>query len=490
MCFTDSTNYVFMFVFSNDLALLLGATNEHILSTAAYIRGYGYGVIFSVLSSSILSFLQLDNAKKYATFCVLVMVISNIGFNFINVFCLKLGIFGAGLAVSISCIIMVIIATQYFIFKSSIFRYSFRFCSIDSAKDILYYGVPNAVNPVCNAFRNRILNQILMSLGGATAVSAMTIGDNIADAIGRVLDSGYSGSGRIMASVLSGERDRENLCKLSKIMMRSAGYLYFVSYAIVFMFAKPFALLMGADVANIAFYVLVIRISNIWYLTTSITSSAFCVLQGLGNVKQQILINVMNNLIFPVVLLITLSNRFGIPLAVGTSWISNILLIAIYAVIYRKQSHKWPKSIFKLVFIPESFGVSSLNSCSMTVYTVEESIAASEMTFDFCRKKGLETNISYFCSLCVEEMAVNSVIHGFAKAKQVDCSLNVRIIYESEGITIILRDDCPYFDPNRWLELCSSNNPISGIGIRIVSKISKKMEYTNTLGLNVLTIKI
>lgn len=476
--------------FSKELALLLGATQEHMITTASYIRGYGYGVVFSVLSSSILPFLQLDKAGKHATFSVMVMVISNIGINLLNVFWFKLGIFGAGLAVSVSCVLMVLFATTHFLFKSKIFNYSLKFCDLNFAKEILYQGVPNAVNPICNAFRNRILNHVLLSLGGTVAVSSMTIGDNIADAIGRVIDSGYSGSGRIVASVLAGEKDRENLQKLPKTMMHSAGYLYFLAYAIVFFFAKPLALLMGADSANIATYVLVIRISNIWYLTTSITSSAFCVLQGLGNVKIQSLLNLLNNFIFPTFLLATLSKTLGIPLAVGTAWISNILLIEIYVILYHRQAHKWPPSILEIIYIPESFGVLSKNTCSMTVHTLEESITASEMTLDFCREKGLDTNTTYFCSLCVEEMAVNSVIHGFKKAKRKDCSLDVRIIYEDESITIIVRDDCPYFDPNRWLELCSSDDPVCGIGIRIVSKLAKEMQYRNTLGLNVLTIKI
>ena len=476
--------------FSEKLALLLGASQEHMITTADYIRGYGFGVVFSVLSSSILPFLQLDKAGKRATLCVIVMAISNIGMNLLNAFWFRLGIFGVGLAVSVSNILMVLSAAPHFAFKSTIFRYSIRFFSFGFIKEILYQGMPNAVNPLCNAFRNRIVNQVLLSLGGTVAVAAMTVGDNIADAIGRVVDSGYSGSGRIMASVLAGERDRENLRRLPKIMMRSAGYLYFMAYAIVFFFAKPIALLMGADPANIAVYILIIRISNIWYLTTSVTSSVFCVLQGLGNVRLQSLLNLLNNFVFPALLLMALKKPLGIPLAVGTAWISNILLIGIYAVLYRTQANKWPPSILELIYIPESFGVLSENTCSMTVRTLEESIAASEMTLDFCRKKGLESKTAYFCSLCVEEMAANSVLHGFTKVKRADCSLNVKVIYEDEGITIILRDDCPYFDPNRWLELCSSDDPIRGIGIRIVSKLSKKMEYTNTLGLNVLTIKI
>lgn len=247
---------------------------------------------------------------------------------------------------------------------------------------------------------------------------------------------------------------------------------------------------MGADVINIAVYVLVIRVSNIWYLTTSVTSSAFCVLQGLGNVKLQSLSNLLNNFVFPSLLLVTLSKPLGIPLAVGTAWISNILLMILYAVLYRRQAHKWPASILELIFIPESFGVLSENTCSMTVRTMEQGIAASKMTHDFCMKKGLKASTAFFCSLCVEEMAVNTVLHGFTKGKRADCSLDVRVIYEEKGITIILRDDCPYFDPNRWYELYSSDDPSHGIGIRIVSKLSKKMEYTNTLGLNVLTIKI
>ena len=53
-----------------------------------------------------------------------------------------------------------------------------------------------------------------------------------------------------------------------------------------------------------------------------------------------------------------------------------------------------------------------------------------------------------------------------------------------------LRDNCVPFDPHTKLEMYTGDDPLKNIGIKMVSKIAKEMNYQTTFGMNVLMIRL
>ena len=53
-----------------------------------------------------------------------------------------------------------------------------------------------------------------------------------------------------------------------------------------------------------------------------------------------------------------------------------------------------------------------------------------------------------------------------------------------------IRDDCAPFDPTKLMPHNKSVDQFSNVGIRLVFGIAKDIQYQNTLGLNVLTVRI
>ena len=89
----------------------------------------------------------------------------------------------------------------------------------------------------------------------------------------------------------------------------------------------------------------------------------------------------------------------------------------------------------------------------------------------------------------MEEMAGNIVEHGFNKDNKKH-SVDTRVVYKDGDVVLRLRDDCKPFDPEQRQKIADPGDPVKNIGIRMVFKISKKVEYQSLLGLNVLTIRI
>ena len=58
----------------------------------------------------------------------------------------------------------------------------------------------------------------------------------------------------------------------------------------------------------------------------------------------------------------------------------------------------------------------------------------------------------------------------------------------SEGLVIKLKDNCRLFDPAELGNIFDPIDPAGNIGIRLVRKVCREMEYHSLLGLNVLSI--
>lgn len=472
------------------ISRLLGASAESAAMTADYIRGLGTGMVFIVLSATLLPFLQLDRAAKTASAAVVTMVAVNIGFNLLNAFVLHWGMMGVGLSTAAANLASVLVCLPHFVSGSQTFRFSAKDIHGGTVGKIFYLGLPSAVSPVCLVFRDRVINQYVFNLGGTAAMSAMAVANNLSSGIGAAIEGGYSGSANLLSSVLVGERDRQSLTDLPRTMIRSISGLYLAAYAIVFFFAKPLALLFGAEPEFIEVYVLVIRLFNLWFVTNIFKSPTICIYRALGMVKTVSVFYALNTLVFPVAACLLLSGSFGLAAPVSTPWISEILLVASYIVYYRIREGRMPRSLAYITSIPEDLSVPEEDCFAAAIQTAEEAAAASEAVVAFCKSKGLSSRTAYYCGLCLEEMAVDTVTHGFAGSKPGQYTIDLRLCCKDGGVTVLLRDNCPHFDPTEWLALYAPEDPSRSIGIKMVAQLAKKMDYSSTLGLNVLTIEL
>lgn len=475
-------------IFPEQIARLMGATGECLPLTREYIRGYAIGFVFMILSSCLIPFLQLDAAGMISTIAVVAMMVVSVTVNILNYYVLHLGLFGVGIATASGNIAAVLIAVIYFALKSKLFRFSFKYVHWNTIQEIAHLGLPAAIAPICNVFRERVLNAAVFALAGTVGMSAMSIAGNFNNAVGCFVEAGYSGSGRMIASVLVGQRDRESLKKLPRIMFVSSWYIYVIAYGIVFVFAKPFALAFGAEVQHLAVYAMVIRLFNLWYLSNPLKSTVLCIYQALGKVNLLSVFTVLNNAVFPILTCLLFKDIFGLPLVASIPAIAEIYLIIVYIIYYAMKAKKLPESLLQLSYIPDAGSVPEKQTLNTAIISVDDAIQASKEAIDFCKVNHISDKKAYFCGLCIEEMAVDTVRNRFKDGKK--NAIDLRMILEDGVLSIMFRDNCMIFNPSEWLEHYSQEDPVRSIGIKMVSKLSQEMNYTTVLGLNILNIKL
>ena len=125
----------------------------------------------------------------------------------------------------------------------------------------------------------------------------------------------------------------------------------------------------------------------------------------------------------------------------------------------------------------------------ITVKTMEEVVTIAHTVQGFCRERGIDERRALLSGLALEEMAGNVVAHGFVKDNKRH-TVDVRVVHKGKDVILRLKDDCVPFDPGGRKTLTDSADPTENIGIRMVFRLAKDVQYQSILGLNVLTIKI
>ena len=86
-------------------------------------------------------------------------------------------------------------------------------------------------------------------------------------------------------------------------------------------------------------------------------------------------------------------------------------------------------------------------------------------------------------------MVANIVDYGFEMDNKENI-IDVFTIVENDEVFLRIRDNCKPFNPNDLSSIIDENDSIKNIGIKIVSKIAKHMNYQSTFGMNVSSIKL
>ena len=180
-------------------------------------------------------------------------------------------------------------------------------------------------------------------------------------------------------------------------------------------------------------------------------------------------------------------------LGLNAVYVANVLngvvtTLVIFGCAWIKKK-RFPRSMEELMLIPEGFGVPERERLDLSIRSMEDVVSVSRRVQSFCLERGVDARRAYLAGLAMEEMAGNIVDHGFTKDKK-SHSIDVRVARKEQDVILRIKDDCVPFDPGERQQLARGDDLTKNIGIRMVFKIARQVEYQNLLGLNVLTIRI
>ncbi|MBQ9251125.1 MAG: ATP-binding protein [Clostridia bacterium] len=473
-------------LFRNPLATAMGAGSEGELydQTRDYLAGFIIGAPATMGALALVPFLQMAGQSGLLIVAVLGMTVADVGFDLLNVLVFHGGMFGMGLASSLSYYVAMAIAMGYFLSKKCVFRFSMKLISREKIKELFVGGVPTVVGMAASVVLVFVLNKILLNVGGSEAVAAYSVLMTIGNA-SNCISTGVGGVSLTLSGILYNEEDRTGLRELLKLLVRYAVMLGVAVGALLIAFAPVLVGIFIPETGaaqNMA--ILGVRLFALGLLFCCVNNALKSMYQGTERVVLMEIISALEGAALPALCAWLGSLVWGVTgvwlyFVLGESL--TLLLTALY--VWKKNGGITLKAA-PFLLLKQDFGVQKENLLEMDLHSIDEVVSAAEQAQRFCRQHGQSEKTANHIALCVEEMASNTVLHGFEKGK--NNHLSIRIQHKENRWTLRFRDDCRAFDPVSY----TPKDTQDALGIRVVMAMADDIRYTYSLNLNNLTIKL
>lgn len=165
---------------SDPIASMLGATEETIAYTVEYLRVV---LLFSpvfILNNIMTAFVRNDGNPHLAMTAMTVSTLTNIVLDYVFIFPLQLGMFGAALATGLGTVLGLLIHLTHFLRKNSTLRLIRMKPELREILQIFRCGISNFVTEFSAGIVILAFNSVILRLAGNTGVAAYGIVANIA----------------------------------------------------------------------------------------------------------------------------------------------------------------------------------------------------------------------------------------------------------------------------------------------------------------------
>ena len=478
------------FIFAAPLADLLGASPDLKDKLILYIRGFAIGILPFLLATQVGYFLEIERQSKRNYVGVGVMIVANILADIVLVAVFNMGILGLAIATSACNILYCLILLSYYFKPGAQLKFSRKAIDWKSTWPVIKIGFPGALLVLCLAIRGGVLNRLLLQYGGTDGLSAMAS----FNMIGGLFMAYCIGGGivvRTLTSIFIGEEDKYSIKHLIKVVFSKGLAVTAVIAAIIIVFSGLFASIFFPDTTTNVF-ALTKSLIIVYGLCIPLILVCCVFTNYMQAMEHNLYVNFLSTfdgffaMIIPAMILAPLMGIKGIWLAIPIGIILTMLATPVYCMIWWKRK---PRNMDEWMFFKPDFGVAKEDAINVRLTSVEDVVNVSEQVEEFCVDHGLDHKTAYHAALCLEEMAVNVVTHGFEKDDK-DHQIDLHVMYKDDKVLLRIKDDCVPFNPQERADQVSPDDPIKGIGIRMVMKIAEDVSYNNLLGLNVLTITL
>lgn len=474
-----------IFAFANPISYALGARDEVISLSTLYIRGIAFGMLPTMFTPSLMVFLQMYNDSNKTFISTIILVVCNLVFSLLNATVIKGGVFGMGIATSISQII-----SMMYLFiclkKKKVVEFDVKQFNIKETITMIVVGSPSGLAQILYATRNIIFNQQAQAILGVAAVTALTVMNSTAGVFDAV-NIATKEATISLSSIFAGEKDKESLKALFKVSNRNGIIMALCKVVIIFITGRFLCTSFGAkgEVIDLSYSLYVFYAYAM--PVNIIVCALFGIYQSLEKTRFLNIIQAFSALFFPVGWTLIMKYVIGINALWSSFLMAEVFTILAVFIVALIKYKRIPTTIEQWLLIDKEFSYD--NKLAITVRSVDEVVKVASKVQEFCKENNIDQRRSLMCGLCLEEIAGNVVEHGFIKSNKKHQSVDIFVAVDKQDLTLRIRDNAIAFDPRVKLGV-KSDDPCKNIGIKMVNKVAKDMTYQNYFGMNVLVVKL
>lgn len=450
---------------------------SRILSTDVsydYVRTYlkitYIGGMFKTMLYIPFFYLRLEGKNGRSMAAMLTMTILNILLDYLFLFKLELGIAGAAWAS--------IIATMAAVFMSFVFLFSGKTnfapgIKVPKKKDlyaIIKYGSPMALNNILSSLKIFCINLILKLLGASGMTSIFAAINNISE-FSICVQNGVPQTATAMTAVFFGEKDTDSIKGILRLQLRVGVILSIVCAVVLIIISGRVGAIFGIDydcrIASICF-----AICLPFAVMNNVLSYYY---NNVGQIAMANMITAVRTFVFMVLFCLVFCS-FGQAVWLFYPATEIACLLTILGV-GKLRSRK--DRLDRFYMLDDSLEKNG-QSISFLVDCASENICgASEKIRDFCEANEFTPKTTMTISLAIEEILT------IIAQKSLDGNghMDVRVFKNNgEGIMRVRSQG------RRYNPIDEKDDSLDYIGVQMICKLAKNIEYHSTLGMNTLII--
>lgn len=478
-----AVSLVFLFAgsfFSGHLTRLLAGDSNLQPLTAAYLEIFIYGAPLLIVVPGMVYFVRADGRPNLASAVLIVANVVNLVLDLVFILGFNMGIRGAALASVIGYAIGFLVLLVYFLKKGRSLHFtSFHRKELRAAAKIVVCGTPSAVGSCLMFAKILSINAIVLARIGSLGMVAFSVCLSCLSFVSMFI-AGVAQTMMPIVATLYGEKDyagvRFTVKRALQVVMLSSVLLVIVfelfPNVLLHLFGINNAMELGLGSQAIRIFALsligtgfsFVMLYYFQIIQRSALATSIAVVQGFAVVVPSAL------------LLSGFWGSYGIWISFLLAEITVFILILIVTKRLAKRSGGNLTGLFLLAGPAEDEQILDVTIGNER----SEAVGLSEKVIQFCLAYKVEAKTANHIGLAVEEMAVNTIEHGYKKNDKNHIDIMIRI--REDEVIIALRDNGIPFDPTLYKE--EDENTYSCSGILLVKALAQSINYTRMIGLN------
>lgn len=332
---------VLVIVFLEPFALLLGAEEMTLPYVKDYLLGLAPFACCFMVSYNMEILVKTDGFPRVALLTVIAGCLTNCVLDYVAIFLLDWGIFGAAVATGISQLLTCVLYLRHFLGGHSTFRLTrFRF-DFSIYRRLLPIGVSDSLTELCNGVMIFLFNHTILRCIGERGLVSYTI---IAYANTLIINTvmGISQGAQPLVSFQYGRKDSGSCRKLLRYGLISVAAVAVVCFAVLWLFAPQLtqAFLGLEELALNEYTVKVFRSYSFSYLLVGFNVFIGGYLTALERPRGAIAISTGRGLIVQALALLALAATLGGDAIWFAPVISEILVLVLSLILLRRVLRK------------------------------------------------------------------------------------------------------------------------------------------------------
>lgn len=470
------------------LAKLMGASGKGaalIEPAVQYLRGVGVGIPALILIGTLSSAVQLDSGRKRVMVGSIAGSVLNILLDLAAV-ALHLGIFGIALATSLTRYLQVVNLLLHFRGKDRMLRFVPLKTNVKEVLSVLSSGTEKALRRLGNVVRPVLVNKLIIFYGGALAMTAMSVESNLCD-FSQFFAIGLADAASMLVGVLFGEMNDEGIHEAVKCVHRYC-LLFCGALTVLFLvFARAIARLYIPEEGELMeMTVFAVRIIGLQALLNGLVRPRISYLQAIDRTRNMQIMTFLSFLVYAVLSAFVLGLAFGAYGVLASFLVSDLLSLVTVWAYYAVKTHKLLPTPEDYMGLPENFHRSPGDVILLDVRDEEDVSLVAQQIQLFCKGHKIDRRIGSKAAVCFEELAVNTIRHGFPACKK-NPGIDLRVVYNPDELIVRMQDNCPSFNVERQIAMTVSQGGTEvgeHLGLKLLGGMASDIKYVHSLETN------